>query len=87
MKLTFTPQQISEGLNTFEIEEEELTFTCEFIEPKGEDGRNFILTGAALIEGETYHDFQIEIMLSASVENDIEQIINAGWDWFDYIFD
>ena len=54
MKLTFTEEQIKNELNKFYLEEDDLMMEGEYI--TGE-GKNYIISGVATIEGERYHEF------------------------------
>ena len=52
MKLTFTEEQIANELHKIYLEEDDLLMEGEFL--TGE-GKNYIITGVATIEGERYH--------------------------------
>lgn len=83
MRLDFTKEQIDSELNKIEIEEDELILIGEYVQG---EGKKYIITGKAIIEGETYHDFQIEFELSKETNSDnIEEIINSEWEWYDYL--
>ena len=61
MKLTFTEEQIANELHKIYLEEDDLLMEGEFV--TGE-GKNYIITGVATIEGERYHEFEIEFELT-----------------------
>lgn len=83
MKEIFTDEQIEEGLNEVVIEEDDLVLYAETIEG---EGKNYVLTGKAVIEGETYHEFQMEFQLLEEPESyTVEEIMNSDWDWYDYL--
>ena len=83
MKINFTEAELMNESNKFEIEEDDVMVMAEYIEG---EGKNFIITGSAVIEGETYHDFQVEVELSEEIDNPTgENIISAQWEWYDYI--
>lgn len=83
MKLTFTEEQIKNELNKFYLEEDDLMMEGEYI--TGE-GKNYIISGVATIEGERYHEFEIEFeLLEEPAEETIEAIMAAEWDWYDFL--
>ena len=83
MKLTFTEEQIKNELNKFYLEEDDLMMEGEYI--TGE-GKNYIISGVATIEGERYHDFEIEFeLLEEPAEDTSEAIMAEEWDWFDFL--
>ena len=83
MKLTFTEDQIKNELNKFYLEEDDLMMEGEYI--TGE-GKNYVISGVATIEGERYHEFEIEFeLLEEPAEETIEAIMAAEWDWYDFL--
>ena len=83
MKLTFTEEQIKNELNKFYLEEDDLMMEGEYI--TGE-GKNYIISGVATIEGERYHEFEIEFEpLEEPAEETIEAIMAEEWDWYDFL--
>lgn len=83
MKLTFTEEQIKSELNKFYLEEDDLMMEGEYI--TGE-GKNYIISGVATIEGERYHEFEIEFeLLEEPAEETIEAIMAVEWDWYDFL--
>lgn len=81
MKLIFTEEQ--KELHKIYLEEDDLQMEGESIEGKG---KQYILTGVATIEGERYHDFQIEFaLLQEPAEETIEAILAEEWDWYDFL--
>jgi hypothetical protein len=83
MKLTFTEEHIKNELNKFYLEEDDLMMEGEYI--TGE-GKNFIISGVATIEGERYHEFEIEFeLLEEPAEETIEAIMAVEWDWYDFL--
>lgn len=83
MKLTFTEEQIKNGLNQFYLEEDELMMEGETV--TGE-GKHYIISGVATIEGERYHEFEIEFeLLEAPAEETLEAIMAGEWDWYDFL--
>ena len=83
MKLTFTEEQIKNELNKFYLEEDDLMMEGEYI--TGE-GKNYIISGVATIEGERYHEFEIEFeLLEEPAEEPIEAIMAEEWDWYDFL--
>ena len=83
MKLVFTEEQIAKELNKFYLEEDELLLEGEFI--TGE-GKNYIISGVATIEGERYHEFEIAFaLLNEPAEQTVEAIMAEEWDWYDFL--
>ena len=83
MKLTFTEEHIKSELNKFYLEEDDLMMEGEYI--TGE-GKNYIISGVATIEGERYHEFEIEFeLLQEPAEQTIEAIMAEEWDWYDFL--
>lgn len=83
MKLTFTEEQIKNELNKFYLEEDDLMMEGEYI--TGE-GKNYIISGVATIEGERYHEFEIEFeLLEEPAEETIEAIMAEEWDCYDFL--
>ena len=83
MKLTFTEEHIKSELNKFYLEEDDLMMEGEYI--TGE-GKNYVISGVATIEGERYHEFEIEFeMLEEPAEETIEAIMAVEWDWYDFL--
>jgi len=83
MKLIFTEEHIKNELNKFYLEEDDLMMEGEYI--TGE-GKNYIISGVATIEGERYHEFEIEFeLLEEPAEQTIEAIMAVEWDWYDFL--
>lgn len=83
MKEYFTQEHIDKELDKVLIEEEDVLLTCEYIEG---EGKNYVLTGKALIDGEVYHDFKVEFELVEEPEDEtINSIMCVEWDWYDYL--
>lgn len=81
MKLIFTEEQKEQ--HKIYLEEDDLQMEGESIEG---EGKQYILTGVATIEGERYHDFQIEFaLLQEPAEETIEAIMAEEWDWYDFL--
>jgi len=84
MKLTFTEEQIANELHKIYLEEDDLLMEGEFV--TGE-GKNYIITGVATIEGERYHEFEIEFELTEEpAEETLEAIMQTDWEWYDFLF-
>ena len=73
MKLTFTEEQIANELHKIYLEEDDLLMEGEFV------------TGAT-IEGERYHEFEIEFELTQEpAEETLEAIMQTDWEWYDFL--
>ena len=45
-----------------------------------------MISGVATIEGERYHEFEIEFeLLEEPAEETIEAIMAVEWDWYDFL--
>ena len=83
MKIIFTEEHIRKELNKIYIEEDDLLLEGEFLEGSG---REYVITGVATIEGERYHAFEIAFALKETpTEESVEAIMEADWDWYDYL--
>lgn len=81
MKWIFTEEQKEQ--HKFYLEEDDLLMEGEKLEG---EGKHYVLTGVATIEGERYHDFEIEFALLEEPEEEaIEAIMAAEWDWYDFL--
>ena len=77
MKLVFTEDQIKNELNKFYLEEDDLLMEGDFVEG---EGKNYVITGVATIEGERYHRFEIEFELVREPEEEtLEAIMAEDW--------
>ena len=83
MRFDFTDEDIKNELNKVYIEDDDVLLTGEYIEG---EGKKYVLTGSALIEGETYHGFETEFELEDEIENPTAaSLMSADWKWYDYI--
>ena len=84
MRYEFTEEDLKQEVNKIYIEEDDVLLEIEFI--TGE-GKNYIFTGQAVVEGERYHDFQVEVELTNEPEeNSARAIIDCEWEWYDYLY-
>ncbi len=83
MKLYFTQEQKVQELNKIYLEEDDLLFEAEYVEG---EGRNFLISGVATIEGERYHEFEIIFELTEDATEDPTSIINTEWEWYEFKF-
>ena len=83
MKLYFTPQEQEQELHKVYLEEDEVTVYGQWIEG---EGSHYVLTGTAEVDGEIYHDFQVEIALVSSLaEPTAPVLVQAPWKRHYYI--
>ena len=83
MQYRFTEEQIGAGLHKIDLEEDELLLEGETV--TGE-GKNYIISGVATIEGERYHEFEIEFeLVEEPAEETLEAIMETEWDWYDFL--
>lgn len=83
MKLYFTDDQKSKELNKIYLEEDDLLLEGEFVEG---EGRKYLISGVATVEGERYHEFEVVFELAADASEDLESIMNTEWEWYDFNF-
>ncbi|MDD3570048.1 MAG: hypothetical protein PHY44_02980 [Lachnospiraceae bacterium] len=85
MKEYFTQEQKEREINKVMIEDDNVLLMGEYIEG---EGKSYVLTGSAVIDGETYHDFQVEFeLLNEPEEKTAESVMSQEWDWYDYLCD
>lgn len=83
MRLVFNEEQIKREQNKLYLEEDDVLIEGEYLEG---EGTRYIISGIATIEGERYHDFQIEFELAQMPkEETIEAILAEEWDWYDFL--
>lgn len=83
MKEYFTEEQKQRGINKVMIEDDNVLIIGDFIEG---EGKNFVLAGSAVIDDETYHEFQVEVELANEPEEETaEAVMSQEWDWYDYL--
>lgn len=83
MRLTFSEEQIKQEKNKIYLEEDELLLEGEYLEG---EGKRYIISGIATIEGERYHDFRIEFeLLQSPKEETAEAVLAEEWDWYDFL--
>ena len=83
MKLTFTEEQVKADLNKVFLEDEDVLMEGEWVEGQG---KNYIISGVATIDGERYHEFEIEFeLVKEPKEETLEEIMKGEWDWFDFL--
>ncbi|MEA5084027.1 MAG: hypothetical protein VB018_07695 [Lachnospiraceae bacterium] len=85
MKEYFTQDQKEREINKVMIEDDNVLIMGEYIEG---EGKSYVITGSAVIDGETYHDFQVEFeLLNEPEEKTAEAVMSQEWDWYDYLCD
>jgi len=83
MKVVFTENEIKEGLHKIYLEEQDVSLEGQWIEG---EGKSYIIGGIAIIEGERYHEFQIEFeLVEEPKEMTATGILSIDWDWYDFI--
>lgn len=83
MKEYFNEEQKLEELNKIEFEEDEVVFSGDYVEG---EGKSYIIVGKAIIDGETYQDFKVELELVEEPEEEtIDEIMAVEWEWYDYL--
>ena len=83
MKEYFTEDQKEREINKVIIEDDNVFIIGECIEG---EGKSFVLTGSAVIDGETYQEFQVEFeLVNEPEEETAEAVMSQEWDWYDYL--
>lgn len=83
MQYRFTEEQMEAGLHKIYLEEDELLLEGETV--TGE-GKQYVIRGVATIEGERYHEFEIEFeLVEEPAEETLEAIMETEWDWYDFL--
>ena len=57
MRLDFTEDDIAQEYNKIELEGEDVILIGKFIETAENEDNTYTIKGAAVVEGELYHDF------------------------------
>ena len=84
MKYVFTDDDIKNEKNVIEIEDENVKVEGEYIEG---EGKIYVLTGTAEIDGERYRDFKVEFELSEEpLSENIDDIMSADWEFYDFLY-
>lgn len=83
MKLYFTEEQKLKELNKIYLEEDDLLLEGEYVEGQG---RKYLISGVATVEGERYREFEVVFELVADASEDLESIMNTDWEWYDFNF-
>lgn len=83
MKRYFTKEDIEEKIHLVDIEDDGLLLEGEWVEG---EGKNYVIGGIATVDGERYHDFEIEFELLQEPKTDsLEELMSIDWDWYDYL--
>ena len=84
MRYDFTEQDIASGINRIELDD--VLFIAEYIEGSG---KNYRMTGSALIDGEKYDEFCLEFETENIPVDGISAagILSEDWIWHDFVFD
>ncbi|MBS4960782.1 MAG: hypothetical protein KHZ62_08205 [Clostridiales bacterium] len=86
MRIDFTQDDFDQERNKIYLEEDDVTLTGEYLEVNDE-GDEFVITGSAVVEGETYHDFKVAFgLLHKPDEMTAEAIMGEDWDWYDFVY-
>lgn len=81
MKRTFTEEQREQ--NKLYLEEDDVWLEGEYLEG---EGKNYVISGIATIEGERYHDFRIAFELVRPPEEEtIEAVLTEEWEWYEFL--
>ncbi|MEA4815575.1 MAG: hypothetical protein VB120_01760 [Lachnospiraceae bacterium] len=81
MDYIFTDEDIKNKVNIVDIPEDNLVL---YGEKLSGEGKNYIITGKAEIDGEIYHEFAIEFELVSSCDIP-KKVMDTDWEWYDYL--
>lgn len=83
MRYITTEDEIKNGLNKIFLEEDEIELQINYID-KVDDV--YVLNTRAIVEGEAYNNFEVEVQLLDNAEiSCVADIIEKEWDWYDLI--
>ncbi len=83
MRYETTEEEKLNGLNKLFIEEDDMELQINFIDKKDDV---YILNTRAIIEGEAYNNFEVEVKLLEDKEiTCVADILEFEWDWYDLI--
>ncbi len=83
MRYETTQEEIEKGLNKLWLDEDEMELQINFIEKKDDV---YILNTRAIIEGEAYNNFEVEVKLVEDKEiSCVADILELEWDWYDLV--
>lgn len=83
MRLNTTEEEIKNEKNRILLEEDDMELQINYVE-KIED--IYRLNTRAIIEGEAYNNFEVEVKLVENVEiNCVSEIIEQEWEWYDIL--
>lgn len=83
MRLYFTEEQKQQELHKIFLEEDDLLLEGVYVEG---EGRKYLISGVATIEGERYHEFEVLFELVDEASQDLASIMNTEWEWYDFKF-
>lgn len=80
MKLFFTEEHKNSEINQVELED----FILDANWVEGE-GKEYLICGTAIIDGETFKDFLVEFTtLETPKSYTVEDVMGVEWDFYDY---
>ncbi len=83
MRYEVTDAEVQQGLNKLYIEEDDMELQINFIDKQDDV---YILNTRAIIEGEAYNNFEVEVKLVEDTEiTCVADILELEWDWYDLI--
>ncbi len=83
MRYETTEEEIKNGQNKLWIEEDDMELQINFIDKKDDV---YILNTRAIIEGEAYNNFEVEVkLLNDETVTCVADILTFEWDWYDLV--
>ena len=84
MKYEFTKEDLENNINEVYFDEDELLLKGEYIEKRDEQ---YILIGSAIVEEETYHNFEVAFELKDNPsEITAKTLMLSEWEYYEYVF-
>ncbi len=83
MRIESTENEIKNEQNKIWLEEDEMELQVNFIEKRDDI---YVLNNRAIIDGEAYNNFEVEVQLLDDIEiKSVSDILSAEWDWYDFL--
>lgn len=84
MKYEFTKEDLENNINEVYFDEDELLLKGEYVEKRDEQ---YILIGSAIVEEETYHNFEVAFELKDNPsEITAKTLMLSEWLYYEYVF-
>lgn len=83
MIVKVTEYELLEEKNKIWLDEDDMELQINFLEKKEDI---YFLNCRAIVDGEAYNNFEVEVALVADEEiTSISQFMDLEWDWYDFL--